>query len=336
MDVRNYAYANARIKAMEAKLLREQRVRELMQVKTMPEVIALLEETAYKDALVKASTKHSGVDVVLYGLQDDFDATIEKLSGIVPPVSKAAFDAVTADWEAAEVKNAILCKAQGTEVPKGRGRPSSLWKKISKARNLDEAFDILATSVYSPEIMQVEGEFRKTKDFRLLLKAIDNHYYSGLAKLFKIAKDETSIRLLRDKISLANALIIMRMKRDSLTREQIERELIPFPLSKRELELIDAKDLKACVEVMRRHGLPEDVAKECEASCSLSYLELQLQKQFTDKTLRLLRLSVLSFGVVLGYLYLKQTEVDNIKKIALGKAFGIEDEMQKAVYAINK
>lgn len=330
MDLQ-YAYANARIRAMEAKLLREQNIRDMMNVKSMAEVIALLEETAYKPALIRASTKHAGVDAVLYGLQDDLRVTLEKLASIIPKSARPAYIAVTAEWQANDIKNIILAKAHGVEAVYQDSDLVSkvLLKKLSKAKNIDEVFDILKASVYSAEISAVEDEFRKEKDFRLLLKAVDNHYYVGLAKLLKGDIDAVTKRLITGKIALANALIITRMKRDGLSKDAIARELIPLRLSAREKELLEAKDLATCIEILKRDGLGEDAV-------TLAEVEIALQKKFTERTLSMLRSSVMSFGVVLGYVYLKQTETDNLKKIALGKEFGIEEEMAKTVYAINK
>ncbi|MBI5635569.1 V-type ATPase subunit, partial [Candidatus Micrarchaeota archaeon] len=55
----SFGYANARIKAMKAKLFDVDKMRELSAVKTLPEVIELLEESVYKKEFVDASVKHS-------------------------------------------------------------------------------------------------------------------------------------------------------------------------------------------------------------------------------------------------------------------------------------
>ena len=83
MDV-SFGYCNARVKAMETRLLPEPVFRELKQVKSLSEVTQVLEQTSYKESLVDASVKYSGAELVLKGLQKDFLSTLVKVRKMLP------------------------------------------------------------------------------------------------------------------------------------------------------------------------------------------------------------------------------------------------------------
>ena len=70
MDL-SYCYANARVKGMKSKLFSESKLRELLDVKSIAELVELLEESgSYREAFVSASTKYTGMELIARALKD--------------------------------------------------------------------------------------------------------------------------------------------------------------------------------------------------------------------------------------------------------------------------
>ena len=67
----------------------------------------------------------------------------------------------------------------------------------------------------------------------------------------------------------------------------------------------------------------------------LPVLEIALERKAVEKTLRLTRLGVLSFATAVGFVFLKNVEVSNLRKIAYANAFGLKQELGEYIFAIN-
>ena len=117
-----YAYANARVKGMKSNLLGSHVFRELMQVRTVDEVIALLEQTPYKKDLVEASRMRSGVQLVDVALSNNLARTIATMGRIMPKHASGLFSLLTADWER-------LLKANSSAATAKRNCSSKNWPR---------------------------------------------------------------------------------------------------------------------------------------------------------------------------------------------------------------
>ena len=103
MDL-GYAYANARLKGMKSGLLDENVFRELMQVETMDEITAILEQTRYKQDMVEASKKYSGVQMIDVALHNNLAKTLATVAKVMPPKGKKLFSMFASEWNAYNLK----------------------------------------------------------------------------------------------------------------------------------------------------------------------------------------------------------------------------------------
>ena len=83
-----YGYSNARVKAMRTHLLTRAQLDEMSRVKSVPEIIEILERTHFKQDLVALSLKFSGVDLVRVALGKNAARTYCKLIRITPESGK--------------------------------------------------------------------------------------------------------------------------------------------------------------------------------------------------------------------------------------------------------
>jgi V/A-type H+-transporting ATPase subunit C len=139
------------------------------------------------------------------------------------------------------------------------------------------------------------------------------------------SKDANYIRrILKKEIDAKNILIIERLKKRGFSPEKISNYLIRGGTMSRNFirSIVEAKDLGAAISIakskFRRLQLKE-------GEVTLSDLEIALEKALAaEKTLAFHR-SVLSVGVILGFLLLKEEELNNLRKIAKGKEYGIPE-----------
>ncbi|MFH0835192.1 MAG: V-type ATPase subunit [Candidatus Micrarchaeota archaeon] len=339
MDL-SYAYANSRIKAMKSKLLDANTIREMMDVGTIEEVIEILEESPYKKAFVDCSTRYKGLTLVSKALHQDGVEMRRTIMKFLPREALPMYRTDMREWAIRDIKHVVSEKALGREQPameemmlidKGE---APLLRAMIEANGAEGAIAVLERSKYAPALAPAREEYAKTKDFRVLLDALDRSYYAELAKLAKSTKDLQARTIIELRISFGNTMTILRMKRDGLSDEATSAKLLPGGKAAWERRLLDCKDYASCVAAVRdRHGVDEKIAAKALEG-KLSVLEVELDRKRMESILRASRISMLSFGAILGFIYLKNAEVDSIRKIAYGTVFGLKDEMKGMIFAV--
>ncbi|VVB68535.1 V-type ATP synthase subunit C [Candidatus Norongarragalina meridionalis] len=338
MDL-SYAYANARIKAMKSKLLDANTVREMMDVGTIEEVIEILEESPYKKAFVDCSTRYKGLTLVAKALHQDGVEMRRTIMKFMPQAGVPMYRTDMREWAIRDIKHVVSEKAIGREPSLDDlmlidDAEAPLLRAMIAANGAEGAIAVLERSGYAPAIASAKEEYAKRKDFRVLLDALDRSYYAEIAALAKSTDDVQAKAIIESRIASVNVMTVLRMKRDGLQNEAISANLLPGGNASFERRLMDAKDYAACVAVVReKYGIDEKIAAKA-LDGKLSALEVELDRRRMGKILKESRISMLSFGAILGFIYLKNTEVDNIRKIAYGTVFGLKDEMREMVFAV--
>lgn len=338
MDLR-YAYANARIKGMKGCLLSESKMSELLRVKSLNEVVGLLEETSYKNAFVECSVKYSGQELVDAALHLDFVNALRKLMRIIPDCARKDFDAIVArEWEMEDLKAIIARKALKQEVAAtdlinlGGKEKRREVEKLAAVADIDSLLARFQKSEFYKHVFDEAtiSEYKQSKDFRVLARALDNYYYNKLFETVKKIKDKHVVALIDSKMDFVNAMVVLRMKKDGFSNALIQERLAVCLHPRHLKRLLKAKSFEDCVRVaVKEFRLPAGAAEKVFETNSLIPLEVALEKKFVEETLRSFRISVLGFGVVLGYLYLKQVEVANLRKIVCSLAYGLEEKAKK-------
>ncbi len=330
----SYGYANARIKAMETRLLSAEQYRTIASVSSIPEMTALLQETDYREAMIEASKRHEGASLVLTGLQLDFLATLKKLERILPKKARAAFQVMVGEWDVQDIKTIASKKALGQAVlpnelvaatPESRKRA----EKLSAAQTWEEFVTLLSATKYGNAIKEHQTIIRQQKDFRTLATALDDAHARTLLDFSKKAQRKATRELLGERLDLTNRMLVLRLK--FIAQKPDITKLLVGPPSAAVKRMLDAQDMAGALLELE---LPEAALAEYQQHKRLSAIEMALEKRFVDRILKKFRTSVLSFGVVLGFLYLKTAEVTNIKRLALGKVFGVEDQMKHYLYVL--
>lgn len=323
-----YGYAATRIKAMETRLLTRKQLADLYGVSSLAEMTVLLQETAYKDALVRASQKHAGIELLLVGLQDVWMDTLRKVESIIPERAKPALEVLLREWEVQDIKTIAARKALNQPVTKEELTAATdsgrrLVERMLEQKDWPALIAVLRTSWAGDAVKADEKRIVEQRDFRALSQALDRTYAKQVSDVIKGKAHPNTRKLLALRQEFLHTMIVLRLKAYASAAD-IEKELFGNPSPKVQA-LLKAQDLQSAIALL---DLPEESKAAYKAKPALSTIELALEKRFVQAVLQSFRASVLNFGVVIGYLYLKAAEIANLKRLALGKYFGVEDQFK--------
>ncbi len=323
-----YGYASTRVKAMEARLLSRKQMADLYGVSSLPEMTVMLQETSYKDALVRASQKYEGIELLLVGLQDVWLDTLRTVERIIPPRAIPALDVLLREWEVQDVKTICAKKALGQpvgmdELTVATDSGRKLCERLIEQKDWAGLVNVLKLSDYYGDAVRADERIVAQQDFRRLSQALDRAYAQQISDVIKGKAHPNTRALLRLRQEFVQSMIVLRLKAYA-SKDQIEAELFGTP-SPRVQALVNASSLDEAIALLE---LPDEVMAAYKAKPSLSTIELGLEKKFIQAVLKKFRASVLNFGVIIGYLYLKSAEIANLKRLALGKYFGVEEQFK--------
>ncbi len=334
MDL-SYAYTNARIKGMRSNLLDENVLREMMQVKTIDEITAILEQTPYKQELIEASKNYSGVQRIDVALHANMAKTIAKVAKVLPAEGKKLFALLNAEWDAQNFKLILSKKALGMEVSGEElisfdRKRERLYARLIASKSIGEAIESIASKWGSGKFKSKIREMAKRNpELKDVIREIENERVRQLISLCKKA-DPLTAKIVQQQLGFENAMAVLRLKKEGVKNPE------EFVVYKNALVngLLQAQDFDAAVkEAAEAFGLQPDEANK--AKQSLSLFEIALERKSVDRILSLSKRSVMDFATVVGFVFLKSVEVSNLRKIAYANAFGLKQELGQYVFAIN-
>ncbi|VVB98243.1 V-type ATP synthase subunit C [uncultured archaeon] len=336
-----YGYSNARVRVMKSLLLKKDFLGELTRVRSVDAVVDMLEKTHYKDNLVKLSMHYHGSDLVQVATALHFAEVAEKLGRITPDGDRKIFNLILTKWDITNAKSILNARRVGKKyaevapfiIPIGsftetdvksllEGSGEGVFLKFAKTPLGRRLLSGMAVS--STELEKLFMSF-SSADIVKIEAVLDSFYYSLAGAITKTgAKDLGQMaRISKKEIDLKNATIITRLKQHGIAdRAAIEKYLIRGGSRQfsEYVQLIDAKSteetLKAAARLFELKESPQTPAG----------LETMLNKKLAAMRLGAFYRSVLSVGTILGFLFLQEEEINNLRKIAVGKEFGMDDE----------
>jgi len=343
-----YGYSNARVKAMKGLLLTSAFYEEMIKVKSIEAMVELLQRTGYKNDLAAASVDYAGSELIEMAASENFARTVQQLLRITPKEDKAAVRALLVKWDLMNLKtlmhgrrlNQSYEQVKPYLFPVG-GLTEDDFKRIMKAEEKEIFREVKRTELGGHMLSSSTAHFSKRMwdNFRNALRSvnmflqmetiIDGYTYLLMEKgLVEVGgKEIDAIRqILKKEIDERNIMIIERLKRHGAQPKDIKESLIHGgTLSESFItQLIEAKDLGAVVALIKTKFRPLDIKDV--STLELADLEIALEKSLaTQKTVAFYR-AVLSVGVIVGFLLLKEEEINNMRKIAKGKEFNIPEQ----------
>ncbi|CAD5243229.1 V-type ATP synthase subunit C [Thermococcus camini] len=325
-----YSYPNARIRAMEAKLLTEQRFNELAESRTLQNFVVGLEDTDYRDYFSDLSSYD--VESIERALERALAGTYELMIKILPKRSAPFFRLMLEEWDVRNVASVVKAKLAGepaSDYVVEIGTMLPKIKAIAGAKTMEEILVVLEGTPYEePYQKLILGEITP-REFETELYRM--HYGKLLSYALSRKEDERVIleEFVRLKIDKLNILTVLRAKAAGMSAEDIRPMLIPGG-SVRLDPLLHVDDLGMALAELdsTKYGpVIRDVREEVERD--LSILERALERHILTRVNELNRFYPLSVAAPLGYVLQKEREVRRLRAIAKLISDGLEPERIK-------
>jgi V/A-type H+-transporting ATPase subunit C len=342
-----YGYSNARVRAMKGLLLKSAALDEMVRVGTIEAMVELLQKTGYKNDLSDASALYHGSTLIENASARNFSKTVKKLLKITPESDRPAVQALLIRWDLLNLKTLMHAKRAKKTYEDVRpylvevgGLTDDDFKRIMKAESgvlmrelrrtdLGQKMLSMGTGQLSKQMRDAfTSALRNLDTFMQMETVIDAYTYMFMEHaLAEVGgKDVASIRhTLKKEIDAKNIMIIERLKKHNVPKEKILGSLIQGGTLGNALlqKVADAKDLQAVVGIVK----PKFSALELrgEGKLGLTDMEIALEKSLAAQKAVAFNQSILSVGVMIGFLLLKEEETNNLRKIAKGKEFNIPE-----------
>ena len=348
----DYGYINARMRGMKSRLLTHHALDDLIMRPDLETLITDLENSPYRDDIIEAKGRSSGIDCVETALRQNFIKTFRKIQTFTRQEEEAKQYIIIFlhRWDVQNIKTILRGRNIHTTneeileclVPAGELDEVTL-KELLKQPDVKAVIDLLATwrIRYAKPLTGSFAEFVKTKDLAVLECALDRYYYAdALASVKAPTYNNNLIRdLLALEVDVVNLRTVLRMVRDRVDPADAERYIIAggreFDLRKLRhlLTLTSIEDVvKALVATRYRFlsGIPESAIR----TQKISVIEKELERYLIKKGVGAFLLDPLSVGSVIGYFWAKYNEITNIRIISRCKTadFPVEHLKEELVY----
>ncbi|MDO8633733.1 MAG: V-type ATPase subunit [archaeon] len=337
-----YGYANSRTKAMRATLLTKKEIESLIEAKNIQEIVGLLSKTAYSHDIMEEAVSFSRADLVELSLTKNFSRTLKKLVKIAPKSDSEKISRVFERYDVLNIKNLLLgihlrepkekIKLLLIESP-GFSRAS--LNSLAESPGVKELVEKLKNSDYYSVLAQKVSEYEKNQEIENLVSALESRYHKKAAEANRVSADigKTVKSMLDAETDAKNIMTILRGKKEGFDAKKISGMLIEGgKLSRSELEKIgSANFVEEAVKLQKAFDL-SGALEDYKKSPSLTHFENALEQSISAKGLAELRRSILSLSAIVGFLFLKEKEISDVRKIVRTKEFGFSpEEIRKIV-----
>ncbi len=333
--VTKFLYANARIQARSGYLIQEKNMDNLINAKTLNELMNSLRETDYIEELEKIQKKD---DIKMFhkAVEKSFLGSILELKEMSPDKAKEVLDAYIGMLEAKVLKTVFRARLGNEELDEslvfsvGVITPEVLLH-LKDTKTVADISVVMSTTDYS--VLFAE----KYVDVEQFDVAIENFVLKNMIATVEKVKmhDSTAIiAMIMAKMDLMNLLALLKFKVRQLDPEQQIKLLIPTetPLGKRLGDLVKAEDLKKMISLCNNldyHEALEKAFAEYEKDGSMMHFEQKLLRQFKKSVVSKEMAHTLGPYPLFSYLIKKEIEMRNLFVISSGIANGFESERIK-------
>lgn len=328
----HFAYFNARVLAMRAKLLPKETYPKFLQM-DIPEIARSLGESEYKTEIEQLGQRYRGVDLVEYSLNRNLATTFHGLINKAQGELQTLLMDYMRYYDLENITTALRGKLSGISeedvreaiIPAGSLTEAQLNKLIEAS--YDDTMVILRKLGYNEAVDLITD---------LPLPEVEDHlikmYYANL--LEKTSGGGKNMKMFNYFISIdidfMNIINFLRLKRDDTPSTKVMEYMMPggaqLPHKKlQELAGLDMEEILTRIEGLayfREHQGALTGEKN-----SLTALEATLLKFQLNYAVRTARQNPLSILVVLSYILAKRVEVANIRNIVRGKEGDLPTEL---------
>ena len=324
----NYEYVVARVRHRRASLFSDDDYRKLLRMGTS-EIARFMEESVYEDAVNALGSRHSGVDLIEYALNETLAQTFDDLlrwseGRLYEQVARylRKFDA----WNVKTVLRGRYSDATNDEIrtdliDAGEFDETFLDRLVA-AENIEAVVDLLEGTMFGPYVEPAFGDYEATGTLVPLENAVDRAYYENLVPRTVGDSDSPQAlyaEFLQAEIDFRNARNALRLARSGADVDPGEYFIEGGTLfSRSEMNQLvgNRSELVTRIRESRYGDELSGALDDLETAESLIGFEHALDRALLEYSDHLSYVYPLSVCPVLAYVLAKEREVDNIRAIA--------------------
>lgn len=348
-----YAYINARIRAMKSRLLDTSFLEQLINKPDLDSLIGELEKTTYREELDRAGVLFSGITRIEVAIRKDLVKTFRTILNFIRgEESERLLTIILNRWDVQNIKTILRGK-------KIQENPSEILECLIPAGELDEAaltelvkqpdikavIDLLATwgISYARPLTLNFKEFSETGDMQVLEYALDTFYLEDAVSAI-IADESADALILKDlivtEIDINNIKTVLRIIRDRIDRDEAKRYFMKgsneFDTEKL-FSMMKTGTIEGALKQLEQtpYQFLTKIDPEYIAAEKISAFEKELERYLVRKAVTLFLGDPLSISIPIAFIWAKYNEVTNIRVIARCKVTEIsEKDLREALISV--
>ena len=343
---RHYGYSSARAKAMGSKLIDDKTMRDIINAKDISTIIAILFHGEFKEDIEEFGGMEIKGELIDFALSKNLARNAGKLVHIAPSTERKLIRSIVGKWDIYNVKLLLEAKEKRQSydtiaryvIDYGRYDAATV-KEAMREDSIDGLLGkLMINSPYADILKDALEAYKKTRSVPDAIAAIDKSYFRSLGSVIvglRVIHNE-SARIIKMDIDMKNILYMIKAKRSGLkfpdiSAAMIDRGNIPAP----ELEQIynGSKDIESMALQIKAYDLKSavEVYKQSKVK-QLLIFEVGLRNAIFEKSLKLLRHSMLTFGTILAYSYMKEIEIFTLRILINSRIYGLsKDETSRLI-----
>jgi V/A-type H+-transporting ATPase subunit C len=337
----NPEYVNARVRSRRAALFAEEDYRKLVRMGT-GEIARYMEETEYEAEMNDLGTRHSGVDLIEYALNqnlakhfhDLLDWADGRLHNLIANYLRK-FDS----WNAKTAIRGVYSGTSPDEIESDFIRAGEfsdqLLDSLAGAGSIEEIVELLDGTMFEEGLESAYEEFEEQDVLVPLENAIDKTFYEHLLDdVNPILLNPNSpkglyVEVLQAEIDFRNVRNALRLSRTGTDLDPEEYYIDGGKLFKEgELRQL-VGNFDDLVEYIRESPYGEDLSNalaDLSEAESLSAFEQALDAALLEYSDTLSHSHPISICSALSYILAKEREIENVRAIARGREVNLSVE----------
>lgn len=321
----DYAYATARIRVREMKLLPLSKLERLLDITDSADAMKILAEAGYSGENPANSKEDSnGIENLL---SSELKKAYEFIDEIIPDpmvinIFKKRYDYLNAK---------LILKAEFLKIDVSNSLSDMGTMEIKKLLKImaDREFDEVS-EIFSTAVFESCESFNKTGDPQIIDFILDNACYLEMMSDAKQSEDSVLIKIITMLTDTANIRIFIRSKLLNKSEEFIRRAWLKSgSFSEEEFEKIVNSDLDNLFLAINDKGyekLSKKLIEVIDHEDGISEIEKILDDYITEY-LKQRKYAIMGVEPVIGYLFLKETEIKNARMIITGVKNNVSREI---------
>ena len=335
-----YGYSNARVKAMKSKLVGKSVLGEILKTESIPTMLARLLQTDYKSYIEEIGDISQRAELVDLALNKSLVVNIEKLVRIAPKRDAKIMERMVGVWDMYDIKLILYAKSANKDF-------SYLSRYIIKTKNFDElsvkealgeqdfyatASKLMRIRSYREEIGAAIDAYKRTGNITEVNSAIDRVFFAGLGDAIDTIQKRSpnAAKLVKLDIEMRNILTLLRAKKSNVKPVDVANLMISNGVtSPSQLVKIytGSSDLKDLIGSVKSFDLRQAMDRyQASKSKQMLPFEISMRNSMFKKAISILHTTVLNFGVLVSYFYLKEIEVFTLRIYIIGRMHGLTND----------